>query len=117
MMYDDYTVGQTVFIHDRHGNQGQKLEETRVVEVGRKWVRFANGTKAERGQRDLAPSQQGYASQGMLFLSREEHALWMMDEKAWTQFCRDIQYARRPQHASLEVIQKVRDILKLPYKE
>lgn len=117
MKYDEYFEGQPIYLINHHANEGRRLEETSVKKWGRQYVYFANGQKALRGQQDIAPPQKGYSSPGRIFLSAEERAHWLMDEKAWTQFCRDIQYARRPQHVSLEVIQKVRDILKLPYKE
>jgi hypothetical protein len=113
MKYDEYFVGQKVFISELYT---RGLREVSVKKIGRQYVYFDYGYRVEKGSPNLVHGTKGMSSPGRIYLSREEHAHEVMNERAWTEFCRDVQYARRPKHVTLELIEKARELLQIPRK-
>jgi hypothetical protein len=76
------TVGQEVFV--KTPSRTVACYRVKVEKVGRRWVHFSSGWRAEIGSRQI--DGQDYSSPGRIYISEEEYRTELARDMAWTEF-------------------------------
>lgn len=92
------------------GNGNARKEQWTISKIGRKWITFTNGKRADK--ETLKVDGKGYSSPGSLWFSEEEFEAKKLRSRLWRKLIRDLPWSP-PGHMTEEKIRQIAEIARI----